>query len=65
MTTKENPRTLPEEEMQRIRDSVTEGVERVVKPFLKRVEAQSHVRLPDSVKIKSNDPRGVHSPILL
>ena len=50
--TKEIPRTITQEEMQRMRESVTEGVERVVKPFLRRVEAQSHVRLPDSVKIK-------------
>lgn len=52
MATEENPRTLSEVETQRIRDSVAEGVERVVKPFLKRVEAQSHVHLPGSVKIK-------------
>ena len=62
----EHLRTLPGEEMQKLRDSVTEGVERVVKPFLKRVEAQSHVRLPDSVKIKNNlNPAGVHSSITL
>lgn len=39
-------REIPLERVRRIRKSVEEGIERVVMPFLKRVEAQS--RIPNS-----------------
>ncbi len=37
-------RTLPLKDVEEIRRSVAEGVERVVKPFWRRVEAQSRIR---------------------
>jgi len=40
----QEPRYVSKEEMQRMRESVKKGVERVVHPFLRRVEAQSHIR---------------------
>ncbi|OGD89098.1 hypothetical protein A3J17_02015 [Candidatus Curtissbacteria bacterium RIFCSPLOWO2_02_FULL_40_11] len=47
----QEPRYVSKEEMQRMRESVKKGVERVVHPFLRRVEAQSHIR-PSKVKYK-------------
>ena len=57
MNSKENLRTLPEEEIQKIRDSVARTdtpLAIAFHGFIRRVEKQSHIHRPDSIKIKNN-----------
>ncbi len=47
-----NQRMVSAKQAEKIRDSIKEGVDRIVKPFLKRVEAQRKVQVKDNIRIR-------------